>query len=146
MKLKTSEHFELAEIRKLAEAVLDKHGRAWAVSIIIDAGEADSLADVATANYPALRAALIAKLHSSDDPDSQPKLKGFTRSAPEESELRALGREFYKERLHEIGRLAAALDADPGHPIDTILRFFEIDDIDKKTVLKAYHLQEKTSG
>ena len=46
--------------------------------------------------------------------------------------------EHYRERLREIGRLAAALDGSPDHPLDVILRFFEIDDIDKRTVIEAY--------
>lgn len=46
--------------------------------------------------------------------------------------------EHYRERLREIGRLAAALDGDPGHPLDTIIRFFELDEADKAIVLEAY--------
>ncbi len=46
--------------------------------------------------------------------------------------------EHYRERLREIGRLAAALDGDPNHPLETIIRFFELDEADKAIVPEAY--------
>lgn len=44
----------------------------------------------------------------------------------------------YKARLQEIGRLAAVLDSSDDHPLNVILRFFEIDDADKRIVMAAY--------
>lgn len=150
MKRKTVvEHPELAELRLLAIAVRDQHGRPLAVSIIHKAGKAATLADVATTDYPALKVALTEML---EDPITsaakyQPEKIGGTAKFVPHWRLSAI--EHYKERLREIGRLAAALDADPGHPLDTIRRFFEIDEIDKKIVLEAYHespKQETQSG
>jgi len=46
--------------------------------------------------------------------------------------------EHYKERLLEVGRLAAVLDRSKDKPLDVILRFFKIDDKDKIIVLEGY--------
>lgn len=139
------ENLDLTELRELGHAVRDKHGRPWAVNIIRRIGKAGSLAEVKTVNYPALKQALTEKLDSPCNPDSPPNITTFDRFAtyqylPQFSE-------HHKERLREIGQLAAALDGDPGNPLGTILRFFEFDETDEKIVLESHNLaKETTSG
>jgi hypothetical protein len=46
--------------------------------------------------------------------------------------------EHYRERLREIGRLAARLDEDDRHPLEVMIDFFEIDEHDRRIVETAF--------
>ncbi len=46
--------------------------------------------------------------------------------------------EHYRERIKEIGRLAARLDSDDRHPCEILIDFFELDKNDQAIMLKEY--------
>lgn len=105
-------------VRSLCMEVNYEFGRPTAVKLIQEVGGADKLASVPPKNYDALIEACRAKL--------KPKPKSVKRE--NETDL-----------IH-MAHLAATIANTPWeHPLDIILRFFNINGTDKKTVLEAYH-------